>query len=188
MKKEVLELKIANIKELLFEKSFLQLFTEELIKNKLSLLQRSDRFNDATDKSGNRYEIKGTVVRDKGDNYRTNKSTYTCEQISSFMNNSTYFLNINKNICSYARSKEVRFVSIFNKFEFSKFDIFIGVVYFDDVIKIVSFTRDELISTGKTSRQFSDDVFSLSLDRNNIMEFIESGLVLTLKYEDIFSE
>ena len=79
--KEAITLKIHHIKELLFEKSFLQFFTEELIKKKYKLMSRSHRSNDASDADNLRYEIKGTVIRDKGEDYRTNKSTFLPQNI-----------------------------------------------------------------------------------------------------------
>jgi hypothetical protein len=180
------EKKIKALKELLFEKSFLQFFTEELIRKRFNLSSRSNRFNDAVDENGVRYEIKGTVIRDKGDEYRTNKSTFTEKQILEFLENKDFVLETSKKMCTYEKSSTVRFVSIFNKFEFDKFDRFIGVVYFDDIIKIISCSSESLKENNKISKQFSDKVFSLSLDRNNIKDIIENNLLMSLRYEEIF--
>jgi len=48
--------------------------------------------------------------------------------------------------------------------------------------------KEDLKNNSKISKQFTKGIFSLSLDRNNIKDFIEKGLVLPIPYEDIFKK
>lgn len=182
-----MEDKIKSLQKRLFDKTFLTIFTEEIIKYMFGLEDRGNRSSDALGIEEERIEIKGTVLRDKGKDYRTNQPSYSKEMIIDFLDGKIDIEELpDEQLLDYENINERMFASVFNKIEFDKFDKLIGVLYFSDCIKIISFDKNILEESNSLSKQFGKGIYSLTFTRTNYKEIINKYHIGTLSYIDLF--
>lgn len=187
--RELLDIKIKQTKDLLLtNRSFMETFTETLVKDRYNFSDKLDRSHDAINQEGLRVEIKGTTIKDLGDDYRTNRKQFNEEEALDFMYTDFIYETSSVSLMDYENVNNKRFLSTLNKIEFSKFDEFLAVLYFDDIIKIIGFSKKGLTESGKLSNQFGADntINSIGIDRNNYKKLIEKNEYDSFSYEDIF--